>query len=153
MIGSCDFHAGLDLGVSRIDDAERRLTTRDIGRSGSDIDRHGHFRRHGRPHAKFLQRGLGVEPDRDLLDVTGCDPTIARELGKIEPWVDVDVVDFGVFAGDQYQNVAEQIDACALIYDLFLLPVTPSTSSRQKRMHRPQPRPRSASSTPSSHHS
>jgi hypothetical protein len=24
--------------------------------------------------------------------------------------LDVDVIDFGVFAGDQYQNVAEQID-------------------------------------------
>jgi hypothetical protein len=25
------------------------------------------------------------------------------------------VVDFGVFAGDQYQNVAEQIETCALV--------------------------------------
>jgi hypothetical protein len=33
----------------------------------------------------FLMFSLGVEPDRDLLDVTGCDPTIADKLGKIEP--------------------------------------------------------------------
>jgi hypothetical protein len=48
------------------------------------------------------------------LDITGRDPTIASERGKIEPWLDVDVVDFGVFIGDQYQNVAEQCSSRAL---------------------------------------
>ena len=104
-----DFHARLDLGIGRIDDAERRLAVGGVGQSGPDVDRHGHFRLDGRPHAKFLKRSLGIESNRDRRDVPGCDPTITGELGEIEPRLDVNVIDLGVLGGDQYQNVANRL--------------------------------------------
>jgi hypothetical protein len=102
-----DFDAGLDLGIGRIDDAERRLAAGDVGQSGPDIDCHRHFRLDRWPHAEVLQCSLSVEPDRDRLDVAGCDSTIAGELGEIKPRLDVDVIDFRVFGSDQYQSIAE----------------------------------------------
>jgi hypothetical protein len=61
----------------------------------------------------LLQRGLGVEPDRDHLDVTGCDPTIVGELGEIEPRLDVDVVDFGIFGGAKSLATADRLSNIA----------------------------------------
>src|SRR5215471_19251229 len=63
--GADNFHAGLDLGVGRIDDAERGLASRHQGQRRAHAIGHREFRFRGLPGAELFQGGFGIFSDRD----------------------------------------------------------------------------------------
>ena len=115
-----DFHAGLDLGVGLIDDAERRLATRHQDEGGANVLDHGDFLLDGRPHAELFQSGLGVKPDWNRAHVAGRDAAVAGQSGEIEARPDRHVADLGILRRDEHQPIAEQIDPRVVLYDFLL---------------------------------
>ena len=115
-----DLDAGFDLGIGGIDDAEHGLTARHQRQRGAHALGHREFRLRRLPGAELLERGLGVFSDWHRLDVAGRDLAVAGELGEIEAGPDRHIVDLGILRCDQYDAVAEQIDAGRLV-DGFLV--------------------------------
>src|SRR5262249_11121777 len=64
-----------------------------------------------RPRAEPFQRSLGIKPDRNFAYIACCYTAISGEFGKIKAQPDCDVVNLGILGCDQYQLIAQQIDA------------------------------------------
>src|SRR6516164_3936009 len=72
---------------------------------------HGHFWLDRCPCAEPFQRSLGIKPDRNFAYIACCYTAISGKFGKIKARSNCDVVDLGILGSDQYQLIAEQIDA------------------------------------------
>src|ERR1700674_1007857 len=104
---SNDLDAWLDLGVSCVDDAKRRFSTRHQCKRGAHIFRHREFWSGGLPRPEFFQRRLGVFPDRHRLHVAGGNAPVARKLREIKAWSDRDIVELGMLRRDQDKPVTQ----------------------------------------------
>src|SRR5262249_51888092 len=103
-----------------IGNAERRLGLGGQTEGGANIFGHCHFWLNCLPCAEPFQRGLGIKPDRNCAYIACCNSAISGEFGKIEARSDCDIVNLGILGGDQYQLIAEQIDARVVLDDLLL---------------------------------
>src|SRR4026207_1513645 len=65
----------------------------------------------GRPAPYFLKRGLGVAASRNRVDVGDRNAARTRKLGNVEALADGHIGNLGIRGCDQYQPVAEQVDA------------------------------------------
>src|SRR5215472_1184156 len=106
-----NFHSRFYLRVCLIDDAERRSAACDHTKGCTNIFGHDHFWLDCCPCAEPFQRGLGIKPDRNFAYIARCYTAISDKFGKIKSRSDCDVVNLGILGSDQYQLIAQQIDA------------------------------------------
>src|SRR6516162_9720166 len=106
-----NFHSRFYLRVCLIDDAERRFAVCDHTKGCANIFGHGHFWLDCCPCAKPFQCSLGIKPDRNFAHIACCYAAISGKVGKIKARSDWDVVNLGILRSDQYQLIAQQIDA------------------------------------------
>src|SRR6516225_1362342 len=77
----------------------------------ANIFGHGYFWLDCRPCAEPFQRRFGIKPDRNCAYIACCYTAISGKFGKIKARSDCDVVNLGILGSDQYQLIAQQIDA------------------------------------------
>src|SRR6516225_2349057 len=106
-----NFHSRFYLRVCLIDDAERRFAACDHTKGRANIFGHGHFWLDCCPCAEPFQRSLGIKPDRNFAYIACCYTAVSSKLGKIKVRSDCELVNLGILGSDQYQLIAQQIDA------------------------------------------
>src|SRR6516225_5168924 len=105
------FHSRFYLRVCLIDDAERRFAVCDHTKGYANICGHVHFWLDCCPCAEPFQRSPGIKSDRNFAHIACCYAAIAGKFGKIKARSDCDVANLGILGSDQYQLIAQQIDA------------------------------------------
>ena len=122
-------------GIGLIDDAERRLATRDTQQGSAHVRGLRELVSNARPDIELLECRLSVLAGRDAINIGQDEITTADELGQVKSLSDLDGLCL-VLPSNKHDAVTEQVHAAFRLDQLSLLNVVhPIQVSRDEDLH------------------